>query len=66
MFPSTKLRVTVGRTDTRDRDVHDKLEVTQSEVLYRGHTRESTARGFTISVDLSLGELRHPPSVQGA
>jgi hypothetical protein len=58
MCPSTKLRVTVGRTDTRDRDVHDRLEVTQSEVLYRGRTRESTARRFTISVDLSLAEVR--------
>jgi len=24
-----------------------------------GATRESTARGFTLSVDLSLAELRH-------
>ena len=33
--PSTKLRVTVGLTDTRDsdRDVNDKLDVTQSKCL---------------------------------
>ena len=28
--------------------------------------RAGTARGFTLSVDLSLAELRHPPLLQGA
>ena len=29
----------------------------------RGRTRESTSRGFTLSVDLSLAELKHNPCV---